>query len=605
MAESVFTPTLLERLLFTLEMAIVLALVAVLVVLFFREVFPVPITALLSAVVLMATGILTPSEGLSGFSNEATIAVLAMFVLSAGIQQTGAVEALTRRLMAWAKGGLRRQIFALSVAAGPISGFVNNTPVVAVLIPAATHMGRESKTSPSKLLMPLSSMAMLGGLLTVIGTSTNLLGNATLRRLGIVPFGFFEFTIVGAIALGVGLVYYLTIGASLLPDRGSADPINRFDLKGFIGEFVVTAEADVVGKTIREAGLGFSQGVQVLRLRRGGVSVDAPRPYFKIREGDELVLEAGREKLSKIAADHGLRAASEMKFSLGDGEGDYVTAEVVITTGSRYVGQTLRQIDFRNRYEALVLALRHQEHAEIGPLSDRRLRPGDVLLVQAEAESIERMREKPDLYVTRERAKATYKSEKLPHALAIVAAVVTVSALGWLPISVAGLAGAALMVIVGCLDVSQFMRSIQLDIIFLLAGIIPLGLAFEQTGLADLLAVGIAEVGVYVPPVVFLMLLFAVTSLVTEIMSNNASVVLLIPVAIGAAIALGIDARPVALTVMMAASTSMLTPIGYQTNTMVLAPGNYRFSDYFRVGGMLNLILAIVIPLAIAWRFPL
>ncbi len=588
-------------------MAIVLGLVLVLLVLFFREILPIPVTALLAAIVLMGTGILDIKDGLSGFSSPATIAVMSMFVLSAGIQQTGAVNILTEKLSLWSGKSRFKQVGAISLAAGPLSGFINNTPVVAVMIPAVSQMARTAGLSPSKLLMPLSHVAMLGGLLTIIGTSTNLLGNSVLTRLGIEPFGFFEFSIVGLIALGTGVVYHLLIGGLLLPDRGSGDLVERFDMKGFLAEYVIPGESELTGKNLREAGLTFQQGVHVVRITRDGQTVDAPHAFTRIFDGDELVLEGSRKRLAELQ-EKGLQALPELRHPLADEDvllGGIATAEVVITTGSRYVGHTVKAIDFRRRYDAQVLAVRHHGRVEIGPISESRLSPGDVLLVQATPRALDRMREKPDLYVTREREKESYRPEKMPHALLIVLGVVLVAALGWMDIAVAALTGAALMVILGVLRIEEFLGNIQWDIVLMLAGIIPLGVALEKTGAAALLADAVVGLGAYMPGWWFLVFLFLATSLITEMVSNNASVVLLIPVATAAAISLGMDPRPVGLTVMLAASTSMLTPIGYQTNTMIYAPGNYQFRDYLRVGGPLNLILAFVIPAAIAWQFPL
>ncbi len=593
----------------TVPILIVLALIAILMVLFFREIYPIPLTALLAAILLMVTGVLTPEEGLSGFSSRATITVLAMFVLSAGVKRTGAVESVTRRLMAWSGDSHRRQVFALGLAAGPISGFVNNTPVVAVLIPAALQMARKNRLSPSKLLMPVSHMAMLGGLATVIGTSTNLLANAILARLGYRPFGFFEFSLVGAVALATGLAYYLTLGLRLLPDRGTGNLVERFDLHGFLAEFAVPPGSPLIGQTVQQAGLDPGHGWQILSLTRGGETQSVPPASRHLQEGDELLVEGSRERLGELAREKGLIALPEIKHPLALEEpkdkGDMATAEVIITMGSRYVGQTLAEIDFRARFEAMVLAMRHQGRVEIGPLSHSRLHPGDVLLVQGTPLALEQMREMPDLFVTRLRGVETYRREKRFQAVGIILGVVLASSLGWLDIAVAALAGATLMVITGCLRMDEFLGSIHWDIILMLGGLIPLGIALEKTGGAALMARGLVEAGHLLPGIWFLVAVFLVTSLITEVASNNASVVLLVPVAVAASVGLGLDPRPVALTVSLAASTSMMTPMGYQTNTMILEPGNYRFKDYARVGAPLNLLLAAVIPLTVAWLFPL
>lgn len=589
-----------------LSIVVVAALILVMLVLFVRQTIPVPMTALLAPVVLVGAGILTTDEGLSGFSSQATIAVLAMFVLSAGVQRTGAVSWLADRLSQWAGKSHTKQVLALGAAAGPISGFVNNTPVVAVMIPAVMQMARRTGISPSRLLMPVSSMAMLGGLLTVIGSSTNLLGNATLRRFGITPFGFFEFTIIGVIALAVGLVYYATLGRLLVPDRGSGDVIERFDLKGFFGEFIVQEEI-LVGKTLREAGLTFAHGILVVRVSRGDQTIDAPAPWTTLRAGDAVLVEASRQTLLDLQQKEGLETLPEVQHPLElDHQGvDLATAEVVITVSSRYVGRTVAQIDFRRTFGAQVLAVRHHARVQLGTLRDSPLRPGDVLLIQAPLEDLERMREQPDLFVTRERPREGYRVDRLVPTLSVVVGVVAVAAFGWMDISMAALAGAVLLVLLGCLRLEEFWSAIHWDIIFLLAGIIPVGIALEKTGAAALLAERLVGVGGFLPPIAFLVLLFLLTTLITELVSNNASVVLLLPIVIAAAVALGLDPRPVSLVVMLAASTSMMTPIGYQTNTMIYGPGNYRFADFARAGGPLNLILAVVIPLAVAWRFPL
>lgn len=584
-------------------MIFVLALIAIMLVLFFWEILPIPITALLGAVALMAARVLTPEEGLSGFSSRATIAVLAMFVLSAGLQQTGAVYALTQKLVAWAGNSHGKQLAALAAATGPISGFVNNTPVVAVMIPACQQMAQRSGIAPSKLLMPVSTFAMLGGLLTVIGSSTNLLGNATLRRLGLEPFGFFDYTIVGVVALLTGLAYYLIFGRWFLPDRGAADLVSRFDLKGFFGEFLVTADSPAVGKTLREAGLSFSDGALAAQLRRRGETMDTPDPDMRLEIGDALLVETSREKMMRLREDEGLEPLPEVVHPLALEDSERVSAEVVITVASRYIGRTIADIDFRRRYQAHVLAMRHHARVETGRLSQNRLHAGDVLLIQASTESLERLREQPDLFLTRERPVTTYRADKRTAAIAIIVGVVLVSALGWVDIAVAALAGAIGMVMAGCLRIEEFWRSVHWDIIFLLAGVIPLGIALEKTGAAALLAGGLVDVSSNLPLTGFLIVIFLMTTLITEIVSNNASVVLLIPIVVAAAAAMGIDPRPAALAAILAASTSMLTPIGYQTNTMVYAPGSYRFGDFARVGAPLNFILAVVIPVTIAWRF--
>lgn len=600
------------------EVAVVLGVVAVTVYLFVREVLPVPITAMLAAALLMviparswAGPILSPAEGLSGFSSTATVTVMMMFVLSAGIERSGAVAYLSQFLTRWAGKSLRRQTLSVGAVAGPISGFVNNTPVVAVMIPVVSRLAQHGGHNPSRLLMPLSFFAMLGGTLTIIGTSTNLLGNALLPQFGLEPFGFFEFTLVGVIALLVAALYFLTVGVLLVPDRGDGTAVDRFDLKGFMGEFEVAGDSDAVGKSLKDLGLNRREGIQVVRVFREDRVIASPRQPFTLNAGDVLLVQASRERLEKIPSDKGLRTLAELKHGIEDTEEEdgrdarVATAELVIAPGSNLAGKTLDEIRFRDRFDALVLAVRHGDRVAIGSVSQTRLSAGDVLLAQAHPDALARLEQSSMFFLTREREKEVFHKDKIALSLLILTGVVVASALGLTPIVTASIAGAVLMVLTGCLKMPEFLSSIQWNVILMLAGVIPLGVALQKSGAAGLLASGVTVVGNYVPAIVFLMLVFLVTSLITETISNNASVVLLVPIMVSAATTLGLDGRPFVLAVMLSASTSMLTPVGYQTNTMVYAPGNYRFSDYIRVGGLLNLILVIVIPLVIAWMFPL
>lgn len=608
------------------ETAFVLVLVAVVLFLFMREVLPVAVTAMLAAATLMLVpamnwegGILTPEEGLSGFSSQATITVLAMFVLSAGVERSGVVAFLGQVLVRVAGRSPRRQALSLGALAGPLSGFVNNTPVVAVLMPVATRLAKGTGHSSSKLLMPLSIFAMLGGTLTVIGTSTNLLGNDLLTRYqqegthAVVPFGFFSFVLVGVVALVLAALYFLTLGMRLMPDRGGGDVVERFDLKGFMAELEVPGDSDAVSKSLQDLGLVRTRGVQVMRVFRQDHTIPSPRKTFTLHEGDLLLVQGSRERLEELPAAVGLRSLAELKHGLEDRGTDdagpederVATAELVLAPKSQLEGRTLAEVRFRDRFDALVIAVRHRDRVAIGPLSETRLKAGDVLLVQGHPDALERLQESAMFFLTRARERSEFRRDKIAIALGILVSVVAVSALGWAPIVTAALGGAVAMVLTGCLRIEEFLGSIHWDIILLLAGVIPLGVALEKSGAAALLASGLTAVGGFLPPLLFLMLVFLVTSLVTEVVSNNASVVLLIPVVVAAASALGLNGQPFALAVMISASTSMLTPVGYQTNTMVYAPGGYRFSDYLRVGGPLNLILVVALSLTIAWLFPI
>lgn len=588
-------------------MGIVLAVILLVLVLFVTEALPLAITALLGVVLLMGTGILEPEEGLAGFSNTATITVLAIFVLSAGLERTGVIHRLTAWLLRRAGKNVRRQALVMGSVAGPLSGFVNNTAVVAILIPAALRLARESGRSPSKILMPLSFFAMTGGMLTIIGTSTNLLGNGLLPRLGIEPFRFFEFTLVGVAALLIALVYFLTIGFRLLPERGKGNIVDPLDLTGFLAEFQVPEDALVVGKRIDEVGFRPKADVQVVRHVRGGIQ-RTPRPEIVLEPGDMLVVQGSRERLESLTALTGLMPLPEVEHPLEtepEDEGRLATAEALIPPGSPVEGKSLAGLRFHNRYGLQVLAVRHHSRVAMGALAKARLSAGDVLLVQGTSDAIDRIAQDPGFVLTRERGREEFRTGRLWTAFGIMLAVVGLAAAGIFPIVVTALAGAVLMVMTGCLKMNEFVDSVHWDVVLLIAAAIPLGIALEKSGAAGLLASALIPMGHYLPPIVFLMVLFFITSLVTSILSNAAAVVVLLPITAAAAGAVDLDPRPFALAVILAASTSMLTPIGYQTNTMIYAAGRYRFADFTKVGGPLNLLLAVLLPFVILWLFPL
>lgn len=595
-----------RRLVVSWEAWTVLGILALVLYLFVREVVPIPVTAMLAAALLLVTGILEPVEGLSGFSSPATVTVLAMFVLSAGIERSGVVAWLSAALQKWAGSSMRKQLAALWFA-GPVSGFVNNTPVVALLIPTAANMARQSGRRPSQLLMPLSFFAMLGGTLTLIGTSTNLLGNDLLPRLGVEPFHFFDFLPIGLTALAVALVYFLTVGMRLLPARGDKDVVDRFDLKGFVAEFEVPPPSDdakgPTDKTLNDLGLVRGKGAQVLRIYRGSRSIPGPRGDTALVAGDVLMVQASRERLEELPERTGLASLAEARHGITEGD-DLATAELVIAPG-RLEGRSVQDVRFAAEYGVLVLAIRHRNRVAIGPLARTRLAAGDVLLVQGPTSALDRLEETSSFFLTRERPIASFRRDRALLAVGILAAVVALAALSIMPIVAAALAGAVAMVLTRCLRIEEFLDAVHWDIVLLLAGIIPLGLAVEKTGLATILASGLGGLGVHLDPFWFLLAVFVVTSLVTEVVSNNASVVLMIPIVVGAAAGLGLDPRPFALAVIVSASTSMLTPVGYQTNTMVYAPGQYRFTDYVRVGGPLNAVLALSLCWVIARVFPM
>ncbi|UPW02376.1 SLC13 family permease [Halorussus gelatinilyticus] len=596
-------------------MLVVFALILLALVLFATERLPIDVTAILIMVLLMVLEPWTqisPREGISGFANPATITVLAMLILSTGINRTGIVQLLGRKMATFAGTDRRKQLAATIGVTGPVSGVINNTPVVAILVPVIADLAHEGETSPSKLLMPLSFASMLGGTLTLIGTSTNILASDIAAQLGaespgldLFAFGMFEFTKLGVVVFAVGALYLMTVGVWLLPERIPADEdlVEEYALQEYLADVVVPANSSLVGETIDEALGDDDLDIDVLQLLRDGDRFGDSLASKEIRETDTLRLRTNRETLERIIDAEGLvlSGGPQAEDDLHPDEEEPVLVEVVIPSGSVLVGETLASSTFRQRYDANVLAFRTRGDVVRDRFEDIRIRVGDTLLVQAPPDSLTRLVQNEDFIVAHEFDEVTYRSDKIPFAVAIIAGVVALPALNVLPIVVSALAGVVAMIFTGVLEPTELYSSVEWNVIFLLAGVIPLGIALQQTGAAALLGETVASTATFLPPIGVLWVFYLATGLLTSVISNNASVVLMIPVAANAAQAIGANAFAFVLAVTFAASTAFMTPVGYQTNLFVYGPGGYRFSDFLRVGAPLQFLLSIVTVLGIAF----
>ena len=618
-------------------MVFVFAVILVALVLFATEAVPVDITALGIMVALLLVQPLTEqlttlglladpvyvlappgadgealAAGLSGFASTATITVLAMFILSAGVRKTGVIQLLGAKIATYTGDSESRQLGATIGLVSPISGFINNTAAVAILLPMVTDLANKGNTSPSKLLLPLSYASMFGGTLTLIGTSTNILASQITARLGrelgnpeLTAFSMFEFTSLGIVVMIVGTAYLLTVGRWLTPARipAAGDLTEAFRMADYLTEVVVREDSPIVGSTVREAIESSEFDVDVVQLIRGDRVFLEGIGDRQVRAGDVFAVRTDRDTLVEVMDADGLDLLPEVEVT----ETDLETAdagsnlvEIVVAPGSELIGETLASTNFRQRYDTTVLALRRGEALIRSRMDRTTLRVGDTLLVQGPAASVDRLQNNPNVIVAQEVERPDYRRSRIPVAVGIVAAVVALAALTPVHIAVAALGGALAMVLTGCLKATEMYDAVQWDVIVLLAGVIPLGIALEVTGGATLLADLIVAVAPSLPPILVLGLLYVVTALLTNVISNNASVVLMIPVAVEAAIQLGANAFSFVLAVTFAASTAFMTPVGYQTNLFVYGPGGYRFTDYLRVGGPLQALFAVVTTIGIA-----
>lgn len=591
----------------TFEMIAVLVLVVVSVFLFATERLAVDLVALIVLAVLLITGLVTVEEGLSGLSNEATVTVGAMFILSAGLSRTGAVN-----FVGTAFGRIGRRSFSLALVAimlviGFVSAFINNTAAVAIFMPIVLGVARELRASPSKLLMPLSFCSILGGLCTLIGTSTNIVGNAIAVKNGQPPIGMFEFTPAGMLLFAAGSLYMLLIGVRLIPERrGSEDLTQSYGMGDYLTEIKLRRESDMVGKKLRDSVLVTELDVEVLEIVRGGNRVILPGPETELRAFDLLRVRAGVEKINRLAEQPGIELVGRTKWddqTLQSGE--IALVEAIIAPGSPLVGHSLQSIRFRQRYDAIVLALRQRGELRRENLDRVILRAGDVLLIEARPAQIERLRGVDDFVLIAEVGLPTFRRTKMIPALVIITAVVVLAATDLVPVVIGAVAGCVLLVLTNTLTLEEAYQAIEWRVIFLLAGVLPLGIAMEKSGaalyLSKLIVGSVGSLG----PVAVLSAIYLMGWLLTEAMSNNATVLLLGPIAIATAQSLGCSPRPFLVAVIFAASAGFMSPIGYQTHTLIYGPGRYRFADFIRVGAPLSILCWLLATFIIPRFWPL
>jgi len=590
----------------TLEIGFVLLLTIVAVVLSVTEKFSTDIVAILVMVVLLVSRVLTPAEGLAGFANTATITVGAMFVLSAGMFRSGAVNFVGRGLGRLARHSSGLMLFVLMVGVGVLSSFLNNTAAVAILIPVVIVVARRADTSPSKLLMPLSFASMFGGMCTVLGTSTNILASAISEQAGLGAFGMFEFTKLGVIFFAVGVTYMMTVGRKLVPDhRGRGDLTTSFGLGDYLTDLILQADSKSVGKALESAPLVKDLGIEVLQIRRGEDTL-RPTPETVLCENDVLRIQGNLRTINELKDRAGVAFGMSVKWRDEDLQStDTRLVEAVVGPSSPLAGKSLAESRLRENFGASVLAVRQHGTLRHSEFENITLMPGDALLIDVPNDQIEHLTEQRVFLVVSRAGIPRFNWPKAAKALAIVVSVVVVAATGLLPIVAAAATGALAMVLSRCISTDEAYGAIEWNVLFLLAGMLSLGAAMEKTGASTMLAEGMVNAVGGFGPIALLAAFFGATMLLTEVMSNNATVALLLPIAITTAHSIDANPRTFMFAVVFAASSSFMTPVGYQTNTMIYGPGQYRFVDFVRVGAPLNLIFWILGVLLIPWFWPL
>lgn len=593
----------------TVENWLVLAILTGAVILFVSEKLRVDLVALLVLLFLMLTGLATPEEAFSGFSSPAVITVWAVFIVSGGLTRSGIADLIAQWMLRLAGRDPVRLTVMVMLAVGLMSAFMNNIGAVAILLPAVVSVAREMKVAPSKLLIPLAWASLMGGNMTLIGTPPNILASSILEQYGgLDSFTFFDFLPTGIIILTTGILYMVLVGRHLIPARTtSADLEQDYPIRQYLSEVRVETDSPLVGQTIQQARLGEQYDLNVIHIHPTGED-GASSPSLvdhRLSPGDSLLIEARADAIIEAGKLLALAPAPAQALRQTRNGEELQLAEVVIGPNSSLSGQTLRQIDFRARFGLSVMAIRHHGRTRVFGLSETPLAFGDALLIEGPPERLSLLRRDPDFMVLEPPKLEMRRREKAPYAVAVLAGVLAAVTTGILSVPTAMLAGAVLMVITGALSMDEAYQAIEWKSVFLIAGMLPLGLVMETTGTARLLADQIVLLVGDWGALAVVMGIFLLTALLTEVMSNAAATVLVVPIAIDAARSLSADPHAFVMAVVLAASTSFLMPIGHQVNVLVYGPGGYRFTDYTRVGVWLNILLFFVVALTLPLIWPL
>jgi len=569
--------------------------------LFASEKLRYDVIALLVLALLLVLGIVTPAEGLSGFSNEATVVIAAMFALNAGVVGTGGLDPVIRLLVRIRQPWLLTlAIMLLMVGLG---AFVKNTALVATFLPVAMTVCARTRTSPSRVLMPMSFAAQMGGVCTLIGTSSNLLANSLAKQQGLHGFTVFEFAKLGVILAVVGIIYMMLVGRWLLPKTTDAKLVENVIQGKYVTELRVKSGSPLIGQSIVGAKLGEKFGVYVLELLQGSERHWAPREQV-LQEGDVLLTRGEWDRLTAFqrAAGLGLQPTPGSNAALGNAR--RVLVEALVAPNTHIVGQTLAELDFRWTYQATVLSVKRRGDVLREQIKNVRLEVGDTLLMLVDEKHVSELNRNAGLVVLDERIGDGESRRRAPIAIAILVGVIAAAGFGLLPIVVSALVGCVLMALTGCFKFTSVYEFMDWKVIVLLGAVLPLGIALEKTGLAQhVVDIGMSLVGEH-GPLMGLLMVYALTAFLTELMGHNPSVVIMIAIAVSVAHAMHVSPEPFVVATAFAAATSFATPVGYPTNTMVYNAGGYRFTDFLKVGIPLIMLFCVISMILIPRFWP-
>jgi len=588
----------------TPEIILTLTIIVVAVILFATEKLRVDIIALLVLLTLALTGLVDAREAFAGFANPAVITVWAVYIVSGGLFRTGVADMLGERIARLGGSSEPRLIAIIMLTCGLISAFMNNIGATAVLLPAVVGISHKTEIPLSKLLIPLAFSSLMGGNMTMIGTPPNILATSILSERELESFQFFDFTPMGAIVFGLGILYMVLFGRHLLPVRKSAEERQVSRLRDYVTEVRVLPTSPLIGQTLAESELGKTLDLSVIGIIHEGELVNGVNRNTQIEDGDLLFVEGDAKTLMRARDELGIAIEPEFKFDVGQLDTDQThVVEATLSPRSRMVGRTLREIRFRDQYGFTALALWHQGEVVTDRLRDVKLKFGDALLLKGPRRQLSALQNDDQFLVLEPVRVEERRRNKALISVGILALVLSLTTFAGLHISISMVIGSVLMVLTSCLTMDEAYQSIEWRSVFLIGGMLPLGTAMETTGTAQFLADQLIQlVGVW-GPFAILAGIYILAGLITEPMSNAAATVLMVPIAIDIALELGASPQAFALATVIGASTSFLTPVGHQVNVLVFGPGGYRFADYTRVGWILNIVILIatLIFLPIFW----